>query len=161
MRSSISETSVPARTFTGWILIPHELLHVLAHRLIGQPCAYQLGRPTVRSLGRLSRRDRVFVLLFPLGVMLGLGLGLTLTYLITFVWLILPTLANPLVTYWQVAPGWHQALWVALFAIITYTGTTYTDLYLAYQIVTHRDKSQPTSMTASKPACEQTDNNPE
>jgi hypothetical protein len=63
-------------TAEGYLLVPHELLHVAAYRLIGKPCAYRWGEPHVRGLAPLSFREDVFVLLFPLGVACVVGFGL-------------------------------------------------------------------------------------
>jgi len=58
----------------GYYLIPHELLHVLAFRIIGKPCEYQWGNDYVRPLARETKRERIFVSLFPFAVIMGLGL---------------------------------------------------------------------------------------
>ena len=57
----------------GLVLIPHELLHLLAHCLIGKPATYQFGQPFVEARAPLSRIERMFVLLFPLAVTWGIG----------------------------------------------------------------------------------------
>jgi hypothetical protein len=51
----------------GYYLIPHELLHVLAYRLIGKPYDYQWGNYQVSSPAKMTRGERLFVLLLPLG----------------------------------------------------------------------------------------------
>ncbi len=60
----------------GYYLIPHELLHVLAYRLIGKRCHYQWGDWQVKSLQPKNRRENLFVLLFPFITCIGVGGGL-------------------------------------------------------------------------------------
>jgi hypothetical protein len=50
------------------ISIPHELLHVLAFRLIDKPYHYQLGDLAVKPIDPLTKRERLFVTLLPFGV---------------------------------------------------------------------------------------------
>src|SRR5688572_11326124 len=75
----------------GIYLIPHELLHVLAHRLIGSQCEYRLGDPYVRDLAQLPRPAKLFVLLFPLAVTWGLAAILLVALFITLFYFLLPS----------------------------------------------------------------------
>lgn len=49
----------------GYLLIPHELLHVLGYRLVGKRCTYRWGEHQVRPAGPMTRRERLVGLLFP------------------------------------------------------------------------------------------------
>ncbi|HEX9922988.1 MAG TPA: hypothetical protein VGD99_10020 [Anaerolineae bacterium] len=49
----------------GYLLIPHELLHVIGYRLVGQRCTYRWGDHQVRPAGPMLRRERLVGLLFP------------------------------------------------------------------------------------------------
>lgn len=49
----------------GYILIPHELLHVLGYRLVGQRCKYHWAQPYVTPVQPLSRRQDLVGTLFP------------------------------------------------------------------------------------------------
>src|SRR5688500_19355505 len=55
----------------GYYLIPHELLHVLAYRLIGKRCHYEWGAYYVQSLQPKNRKESLFVLLFPFVICWG------------------------------------------------------------------------------------------
>ncbi len=49
----------------GYLLIPHELLHVIGFRLVGQRCAYRWGNPFVTPIGPMNRAERLVGMLFP------------------------------------------------------------------------------------------------
>lgn len=49
----------------GYLLIPHELLHVIGYWLVGKRCAYHWGNNRVKPVGPLTRRERLVGLLFP------------------------------------------------------------------------------------------------
>jgi hypothetical protein len=53
------------RRLGGYYLIPHELLHVLAYRLIRKPYRYEWGWPYVIPIAAMTRRERLFTALFP------------------------------------------------------------------------------------------------
>jgi len=59
----------------GYYLIPHELLHVLAYRLIDKPCQYRWGDHQVVSSAPKTRSERLFVLLLPITICWVLGLS--------------------------------------------------------------------------------------
>ena len=48
----------------GYLLIPHELLHVAAYRLIGRRCSYRLGDSYVKHIEHCTVRQYPFCLLF-------------------------------------------------------------------------------------------------
>jgi hypothetical protein len=56
----------------GYLAIPHELLHVLGHRLVGQRCKYQWGNTYVTPIGEITRWKRLVGLLFPFVVFFSL-----------------------------------------------------------------------------------------
>jgi len=55
----------------GYILIPHEILHVLGYYLVGQTCAYQWGQPYVTPKRPMPLWRDLVGMLFPAGVFLG------------------------------------------------------------------------------------------
>lgn len=111
----------------GYYLIPHELLHVLAYRIIGKPCRYRWGDYEVQSLAPKNRREKLFVLLLPFGVCWILGL------LFHFIWLVLAVSTRmPPETYFFEAPVWHFALPVMATLFLIYSGTAHQDLIDAY-----------------------------
>jgi hypothetical protein len=107
----------------GYYLIPHELLHVLAYRLIGKPYDYQWGDYQVSSPAKMTQGERLFVLLLPLGVCL------TLSFFFHFVWIILALSAQlPLAEYLLAAPKWHFVFHILANLCMLYTGTSYRDI---------------------------------
>ena len=56
--------------FGGYILIPHELLHVVGYRLMGKECRYEWGNSYVTPIGRMTRRQDLIGMLFPFTVFL-------------------------------------------------------------------------------------------
>jgi hypothetical protein len=115
-----------ASTIEGYLLIPHELLHVAAYRLIGKPCRYVWGRTWVRGLVPLSRRERLFVLLFPLVATLATSLGLYAVSFAALLYVIMPQLSAPVRSYWQDVPLWHFGLMMLALLCMAYGGSTAT-----------------------------------
>jgi hypothetical protein len=120
-----------ARTYLykieGYYLIPHELLHVLAYRLIGKPCRYEWGDHHVRSLQPKNRREKLFVLLFPFVVCWGLG------FFFGFLWLLSAfTIDIPPAQYFVEGPTWHILFLVMGALFILYSGTAHKDLLDAF-----------------------------
>ncbi len=116
----------------GWILVPHELLHVAAYRLIGKPCRYQLGDVMVQGSEPKTWREQLLVLLFPLTVMLALLLLTTASW---FGWYLHSEYsANPLV-YFRTAPMWHQLLWWFSLGLACYASTCALDVRAALQLL--------------------------
>ncbi len=67
----------------GWLLVPHELGHVVAHRLLGIGYTYRLGQHSVKSSKPLGKRARLLILLFPL-ILAGVAtLGFALLWAVT------------------------------------------------------------------------------
>ena len=123
------------RKLEGYLLIPHELLHLLAHRLIGKPCRYRWGEPRVTSLTPLSQREELFVLLMPLVITWGISLGLYLTAFLTLVYLILPELTSPIRSYWLDVPRWHFGLLLLAMLFTWYGGVSTRDIVMASRLL--------------------------
>ncbi len=109
----------------GYLAIPHELLHVLAYRLIGKKCRYQFGSHFVQSLERRTFGEKLFVLLFPLLVIGGLGLALMFLWMVTYISIGYP--AQPLL-YFQTAAVWHKMLWAMAVILLLYSGSAFNDI---------------------------------
>lgn len=124
----------------GYLVIPHELLHVLAYRLIGKKCAYQLGDHYVHALESRTLGEKLFVLLFPLFIIGGLGLGLILLWAALYVSAQYP--ANPF-RYFSVAPGWHQCLWFAAVTLLLYASASLFDLIIVGRLLLQKLRHQP------------------
>jgi hypothetical protein len=68
----------------GYLLIPHELLHVLGYRLVGKHCIYRWGDHQVKPVGPLSRNERLVGLLFPFVVCMAIWLIMLSLLLVAF-----------------------------------------------------------------------------
>ena len=111
----------------GYYLIPHELLHVVAYRIIGKPYRYRWGDYQIYSLAPKTRREKLFVLLFPFVVCWILGLFFYL------IWFLLSLSAQlPPEQYFSAGPIWHFIFPVLAFLCILYSGTSYQDLIDVY-----------------------------
>jgi hypothetical protein len=124
----------------GYLAIPHELLHVLAYRLIGKRYAYRFGDHTVRALDPRTFGQRMFCLLFPLlinGIAVLLLLG---AWLASYLWAGYPT--NPFV-YFRIAPVWHRALFFGWVFLLTYAATATFDVLLAVRLLLEKLRQQP------------------
>jgi len=114
----------------GYYLIPHELLHVLAFRIIGKPCEYQWGNDYVRPLVRETKRERLFVSLFPFAVIMGLGLFFGLLWVSSAFFIkIRPE------RYFIDGPTWHFIFFILATVCIFYGGTAGGDLINSYAIL--------------------------
>lgn len=108
----------------GYFIMPHELLHVLGYRLVGQRCVYRRGNSYVTPVGSMSRRARLVGKLFP--------------FLVFFISLtIFAILAG-----FAVGPAKHEGdyLWLIFWLGLTYlagfyTCTTLGDLRQAYLLI--------------------------
>jgi len=108
---------------SDYYLIPHELLHVLAYRLIRKPCHYAWGEQRVHSLATLTRSERIFVLLLPVSVFFGLSL------LFHVAWIALAFTAHKfLIEYFVSAPWWHFVFHILANLCMIYCGTAYRDV---------------------------------
>ncbi len=108
----------------GYLLIPHELLHVLGYRLVGKRCQYQWGNPYVTPVGPMSRGVQLTGMLFPFVVF----------FLLVTIFVILAGFASEQVVregsfFWFI-------FWLGLSYIAgIYTGTTLGDLRRAYLLI--------------------------
>jgi hypothetical protein len=124
----------------GCLVIPHELLHVAAYRLIGKRCSYQLGDHGVNSLEERTLRERLFCLLFPFLV------NSLVVFLLVSVWFVTYIMAryplNPL-EYFQAAPLWHRLLFLGWFGAMNYAGTCLWDVIFAGRLLMEKLSQQP------------------
>jgi hypothetical protein len=109
----------------GYLLIPHELLHVLGYRLVGQVCRYGWGEAHVTPIGSMTRFERLVGTLFPFAV-----------FVLAFVFCaILSGLAYlQFIRFGEISTQF--IFWTGL-ALITgiYAGTAITDLRRAYLLI--------------------------
>lgn len=114
----------------GFLLVPHELLHLVGYRLVGKRCRYHLGDPFVTPLGQLKRRERLVGLLFPFAVFV------TLFFLLAIVSGLMPIIfeASP-----ELARRWGLSLGVLSLIAGGYVCTTVGDLRQAYRIYFDKD----------------------
>jgi hypothetical protein len=123
----------------GYYLIPHELLHVLAYCLIGKPCHYEWGNYYVSCSINRTRGEKIFVLLFPTMVCLGLGFLFHLLWGISLLFVI----RMPLEKYFfDDGPTWHLTLPVIATLLIIYSGNGYGDVINVYRLLLRKDKPQ-------------------
>lgn len=101
----------------GYLLIPHELLHVLGYRLVGKRCIYRWGDHRVRPVGPMSRNERLVGLLFPFAACVA-------------AWLIL--LPLPLVAFFYGSLSWTAIFTVLSGIIFIYAFAAIGDLRQAY-----------------------------
>ena len=121
----------------GYYLIPHELLHVLAFRIIGKPCEYQWGNDYVRPLARETKRERIFVSLFPFAVIMGLGLFFGLLWVSSAFFIkIRPE------RYFIDGPTWHVIFLILCAWFIFYSGTAHGDLWHSYHLLFGHEETQ-------------------
>jgi hypothetical protein len=120
-----------------YYLIPHELLHVLAYRLLNQPCHYEWGDRQVQSTAKLTRRQDLFVLLLPFAVFFGLGL---LTHVVGLaVWVVIlfttPVPTTSPQAFLTAMPKLPFILQLVATLLIIYSGTGYNDIRVALRIL--------------------------
>lgn len=124
----------------GYLVIPHELLHVLAYRLIGKRCRYRVGEHFVEALDPRTWRERLFVLLFPLLITGGIALVFLLLWISIYLWARYP--ANPIL-YFQRAPFWHQSLWFVAVLLLLYSCSSVYDIVMAVRLLGQKLRHQP------------------
>lgn len=122
----------------GYYLVPHELLHVLAYRLINKPCEYQWGHHYVRPLAKRTKWQRIFVLLFPFVSCWAIG------FFFHFLWLLaaLFFIRMPLDEHFQTdGLTWHYFLPLIGTLFILYSSAAHGDLVITYNVLRGKDKS--------------------
>jgi hypothetical protein len=124
----------------GYLAIPHELLHILAYRLIGKRCAYQFGDHGVDALEDRTFNQRLFCLLFPLLINSLVVLLLLGVWFVTYV--TAPYPLNPL-GYFHLAPFWHKLLFIGWIGAMTYAGACLWDVIFAFQLLMEKLTQQP------------------
>ncbi len=124
----------------GYLLIPHELMHVAAYRMIGKRCAYSVGDHTVTALEPRSFKERLFCLLFPLAINLVAALVLLLGWCITYIWLRYPLYP---IDYLQIAPMWHQVLLGSWLILLLYASSCTLDMLRVIQLIMEKLSQQP------------------
>jgi hypothetical protein len=124
----------------GYLVIPHELLHVLAYRLIGKRCVYRLGDHAVNSLEERTLGQRLFCLLFPLLVNSLVILMFLVPWFVTYVMTRYPL--NPL-EYFLIAPLWHKLLFVGWFLSMLYASSCMWDVIFAGRLLMKKLTQQP------------------
>jgi hypothetical protein len=124
----------------GYLVIPHELMHVVAYRLIGKRCAYQLGDHTVKPLEERTLNERLFCLLFPLLI------NVLAVLLLAGAWMGIYVIARyPLdpFAYFAAAPWWHRSLFFGWACLLTYAGTCLWDVMIAGRLITEKLRQEP------------------
>lgn len=53
---------------SGYVVMPHELLHVVGFRLVGKQCEYRWGNHYVTPIEPMTGRERLVGMLFPFAV---------------------------------------------------------------------------------------------
>src|SRR5262245_59900989 len=111
----------------GYLLIPHELLHLVGFRLVGKRCAYRWEQSYVTPLEPMARWQLLVGRLFPFAIFTLLFVGCT----------VLAGLA------YQEARQSHAFFWflfwlgsMHIFAL--YAGTTLVDLRSAYLVLVNK-----------------------
>jgi hypothetical protein len=136
----------------GYLVIPHELMHVLAYRLIGKRCAYRLGGHAVTVLDDRTFGQRLFCLLFPLLVNSLVVLLLLGVWFITYLVARYPI--NPL-DYFRTAPVWHRLLFFGWTLALIYAGACLWDVIFAGRLLAEKLSQQPPHET-HKPQYDET-----
>ena len=119
----------------GYYLMPHELLHVLAYRIIGKPSQYQWGNYYVMPLGKMTRPQRLFTSLFPFIICLGTGLFFILTWMtIAFFYHQQPNPVN--------GSTWQPILLLFGIGLAFYSTTAEGDIMNSYHLLFTKEQSQ-------------------
>lgn len=119
----------------GYLLIPHELLHVAAYRIIGKQYIYRFGDLSVRPLEERTVKERLFCLLFPLGVNL---LGVLILLVAWFATFFEYGYQQTIWVYLETAPPWHHALHVGWISLLVYACTCALDVQIATRLLVQK-----------------------
>jgi hypothetical protein len=128
----------------GYLLIPHELMHVIAYRMIGKRCAYQFGDHSVKALEDRTLNERLFCLLLPF-IVNGLAV-----LMLAGVWMGIYVIARYPIdpfAYFAAAPWWHRSLFFGWAILLAYTVTCVWDVQLAARLITEKLRQYPPKYT--------------
>lgn len=117
----------------GYAVVPHELLHVLAYRLIRKPCQYQLGDHAVRPLSERNLAEQIFVKLFPLAITGGLAVVAFGLWLVT-----LPPGPFDPVDYLRNGPRWHIGLMLLIIVFQLHSTVSFWDVRAVIELLAER-----------------------
>ncbi|MDM8521269.1 hypothetical protein QUF64_14585 [Anaerolineales bacterium HSG6] len=111
----------------GYYLIPHELLHVVAYKIISKRYDYQWGAWQVKSLEPKNRQEKLFVLAFPFATCILFG------FFFGFWWIISPLFIDiPPERYFIDGPTWHIIFAILSAVCFFYIHTCGKDLIQIY-----------------------------
>ena len=113
----------------GYLLIPHELLHVIGYKLVGKRCSYHWGQHYITTLDPMTRNEELVGLLFPFVACI-------------VVWLVL--LPLPFVALFYGGLAWAVGLSLLFSVPIIYAFASIGDLRRAYQLIFNKPISSPT-----------------
>lgn len=120
----------------GWLLVPHEMLHVFAYRLIGKRCHYRVSNLHVARAEPLMRRERIFVLLLPTAVSGTVCIVLAVAWAVSAY-----LLAKTDSLYPQRMPLWHAGLLTAFAVSFVYAGAGWMDILTAAALLRGHQKT--------------------
>lgn len=125
----------------GYFAAPQMLLYSWAYRMIGKKYSYTWGQNYILPLEERTTKERAFILLFPLALLGISGMLLTAVWALTFMGA--DFRADPL-TYFRIAPLWHQSLWWLGILLIFYAALSLYNLPSALKLLlTRRGQEQP------------------
>ncbi len=132
---SIQRNNTPTQsslltTLAGYYLIPHELLHVLAFRILGKPYQYEWGQFDVRPLAPETKGERLFVSLFPFGVIVGLGVLFGLLWVASAFFINIPP-----DQYFTDGPTWHIIFLIISCLFFFYSTSASDDLISSFFVL--------------------------
>jgi hypothetical protein len=135
---AMNNQSVPfLHKIEGYYLIPHELLHVLAYRLIGKPCHYRWGDHQVYSSAPKTKREELFVLLLPALICWLFAFLFGVSWLLSAFFIRMPP-----ERYFIDGPTWHFVFPIIASLSMLYSGTAYRDIRWVLRILFGNDKTQ-------------------
>ncbi|GEM_PF-1351468 len=123
----------------GYYGIPHELIHILAYRIIRKPYSYQWGDYQVISLAyeTETQREKLFITLLPFATFMGFGLFFHFLWVISAFFIkIRPE------QYFIDGPTWHFSFFIVGSLFIAYASTAHYDLIKAYCLLFRKNKLQ-------------------